>query len=187
MKQAYRLNLPSIDQVCDPAAFAEVLHTNAGHLVKPVQNLFKPQWQMIAGWNLTGCSVFKKNNQKNTLHADDNAVLRKPTQPPLWGINWVWQNTATLDFWHPDLIESWQRVSDTVGTYNILCKTTHPPSERYEMQHGEAWLVNASCPHRAGAKGQRWVFSARSTLSHMDKLGWTWSDVVNSFQELITQ
>lgn len=187
MKSAYKLNLPSIDTVCEPSEFQSALQNPNGMHVIPINKLFRPQWHHIAGWHLLSCSVFLKNNSLGTLHTDDPKTLREPSQPPLWGINWMWQNSCTLMFWHTTDIDSWTKTPDMVGTYNIRCTASKPPSESYEMRHGEAWLVNASVPHQVQVQGKRWAFSARTNLSVMDKLGWAWPRVVESFQDLIVQ
>ncbi len=127
----------------------------------------------IAGIRWTECGYFRKSDGiAGGIHTD-TPVLDKL----IVGINIVHSGTTIMEYWEDDGAMNIIKQQKLIRTFSHLLKK--PPDYSYTLEEGSVYLVNASVPHRAIAKGDRHLFTLRSPAVHT----MSWSHVVELFKD----
>jgi hypothetical protein len=172
----YKLNLPPFDEILLPDVFDKLMESNNTYKHYKSVDLIKTEFLKINGILLDGGTIFIKNNFAGSIHSDKDSKRRNP-----WGINWIWNGTGFLDYWHPEDIDKTENLIDPRGIPYDVHTTSKPPFKRYSTIHGCAYLVNAETAHQATGVEKRYALCLRATnLQNMP-----WEEVVEKFKPLI--
>lgn len=185
MEYVYRLELPPLSEIINDnmtrriSELGDKLVWESG----PAENSIKEEYLNWNGIHWTHAALFYKPNKCGDIHIDNDS----PAFTTVWGINWVADGEALMEYW------SFNDVTDITESTDLKersklkglgkareFRSTVPPIKSYKMPPG-AYLVNAHLPHKAQGFGKRVVISLRSVESY----NLTWDEVVSKFQHLI--
>jgi hypothetical protein len=183
MKNAYRLNLPPLDQVIrdDAKHLCEdyLTITSLQYTEHSAQDVVKPEWLTFENfkWN-TVLRFYKPPGCVGRIHTDTRG--NDPRSAHTWGINWIWGGSGTLRFWSVDDIGAPIPRIDPYGYHTYVYDNAPEPSEIIHMEPG-AYLINAAVPHQPTSLGERYCFSLRSSSSY----NIPWDLIVDKFSKYI--
>ena len=173
MELIYKLDLPELPLILTAPAQRKLFVGRDHPIYKQYhpKHLLQPQWLTYRGieWDLV--SFFYKHNYQGILHRDDGVNT--------WGINWIYQGHAKMEYWRDEDVISSEPQPDAIGSLVINCQTRADPSHIYCLQPG-AYLVNAHRPHRVQGYDHRYALSLRCRSMNQP-----WDQVVDQFKDLI--
>jgi hypothetical protein len=181
----YKLNFPLLpDILLDSAKKSLFDFTEPTHKMMVAKELVKPEWLIFNNIEFEGFNFFYKPNFIGLIHSDEATELKEPTAPCVWGINWIHNGSARMEYWTKEMLDPVLDEPDSPeylrsGYKRIRCSTNVAPIKVYDMMVG-AYLVNASVPHRASGFGNRYAVSLRPKIKNMP-----WLEVVDNFKNYI--
>lgn len=189
MKQIYQLDLPPIESILiDSFNGYNDDHLDYNYIVETDLNkVIHPQWQKFLNLEWMKLIYFKKQERQGGVHSDVSYTLDKiPPDNNLttWGINWVYKGQRIMLYWDWEdvIVSGFTNGSINIPTDGVVTRLLpiKKPREKYILEEGNAYLVNATLPHRAIGKGSGKIFSYRPMLNTLE-----WDKVVNLFTNYI--
>ena len=149
----YKLNLPPLDEILTEQGKEELLIGKNETLYKQYhpKELIKPEWLTWQGLNWDFVNFFYKNNYQGIIHIDG---------PGVWGINWIYNGYGTMEYWLPEDVIQFPAEADDIGSKRSKCFTDKKPFKVYTTTP-DAYLTDASVPHRPSGYNGRYAFSLR--------------------------
>ena len=149
----YKLNLPPLDEILTQQAQTELFVGKNQQIYKQYhpKDLLKSEWLTWKDVEWDFVNFFYKNNYRGIIHVDG---------PSVWGINWVYNGSGSMEYWLPEDVTQLPAGLDEVGSKRSECFTNKDPVKIYKTPPG-AYLTDASSPHRASGYNGRYAFSLR--------------------------
>jgi len=179
--QLFKLNLPPFEEITLPTfnGFNDD-HLKSNYLtLTNLNEIIKPEYLTLLGLEWKYMNYFKKSNYTGAIHSDSS----EPNQT-IFCINWVSDGDGSMEFWNEAVLT---KSGVTPGSYNVPTfgiapryTASGPPDKTYAMNKNQAYLVNASTPHRAIGLENRKCYSVRT---HNTRI--VWDDVVKLFDQYI--
>ena len=185
VEYVYKLNFPLLPDILLDSAKKSLFvgSTEPIHKMMVAKELIKPEWLTFNNIEFVGFDFFYKPNFVGLIHSDEATELKEPTAPCVWGINWIHNGSARMEYWTKEMLNPILDEPDSPeyrrpGYHRIRCSTNVGPIKVYDMTEG-AYLVNASVPHRASGFGNRYAGSLRPKIKK------PWLEVVDNFKDYI--
>lgn len=186
LEQVYELNLPSFSEIIrkDFTGFRSVSENYDYLAGKNLNSIIKPEWLNFHGFKWNSFRYFKKNAIAGSIHTDLDSEEDYYAKKCIWGINWIFNGSGTIDFWH---FKNVNCTGNTLGPANSpkifnvpkFIATTKPDFS-YSTFKDKVYLINASLPHKAIGDTNRCAFSLRTDILSTD-----WETIVYKFKEYI--
>lgn len=173
MELIYKLDLPPLVDILTEFAQRRLFIGRNMSIYRRYhpRDLLRPEWITYRGIPWDFVSFFYKHNYRGIIHSDhgDN----------VWGINWIYQGRAVIEYWEENDIIRSPTEPDVIGSPVIMCSAMAPPSRVYTLEPG-AYLFNAQRPHRPSGFDHRYALSLRCTAMNT-----TWVEAQSLFSDLI--
>lgn len=186
IEQVYELNLPSFYEVIreDFSGFRKVDAANDYLAGKNLSSILKPEWLHFHGFKWNSFRYFKKNDISGSIHTDLDSKEDFDKNKCMWGINWIFNGSGTIDFWHWKNVNCIGNVVGPANSPNMLnvpkFVTTVKPDFSYTTLKNKVYLINSSLPHKATGVANRCAFSLRT-----DDISNDWKTIVEKFKSYI--
>ena len=179
MEYVYKLNLPPLNMILreDVVDRYERSYDHPKFTTHDPSELLKPEFLSINGfeWDLA-IDFYKPTNYTGIVHIDIS-----DTTQCAWGINWIYNASGAINYWHSENISPTRLVPAAAGGKPLWNYPTDIPYDiSYHMEPG-VYLVNASIPHQPVSFGSRHCISVRCTSSY----NLLWENVVDKFSDYI--
>lgn len=183
----YKLNLPNIEEAVlslDEIKGLVPKDFNGYQIFYPdPQDIFRPEWLLYKGLSWDYASIFfRSGKQKSILHKDNPHDTTKLH----WGVNWVYGEDSTMEYWEDEKIKNQKIIYDSGGKTTVLLETDWASSRSYKMSSG-VYLINASVPHKITnlSSNLRIAVSLRSKKFRYENPKTSWQAIIEKFQDVI--